>query len=346
MEIKEVSEKQKVTFNKLALHPLQSWEWGEFREKSGNKVVRLGVYKNGKLTDVIQVIFSLIPHTSLEIGTVLKGPTPTREMLSTLKELGRKENAIFIKIEPAAPKTSLTSSKYIQFVKSVQSAGCTPGKRFFTPTTFWIDLTKSDEELLKSFLGKTRYNIKVAEKHDVEVIEDNSEKAFDRYLELTRETTVRQGFFAHTEKYHRLMWQFLNQQPTDDGQQPIAHLLTAKYKGEIITTWILFSWHDFIYYPYGASTETHKEVMANNLMMWEAIKFGKKLGLKTFDLWGREEGKGFTRFKEGYDPQVVEFLGSWDLITSPLYWPYRVAEYLRWSLIRLLTRPGLIKPKF
>lgn len=80
--------------------------------------------------------------------------------------------------------------------------------------------------------------------------------------------------------------------------------------------------------------------------MWEAIKFGKKLGLKTFDLWGREPGKGFTKFKEGYNPQVVEFLGTWDLVTSPLYYPYRVAESLRWMFLRTSTKFGLAKPKF
>jgi lipid II:glycine glycyltransferase (peptidoglycan interpeptide bridge formation enzyme) len=86
--------------------------------------------------------------------------------------------------------------------------------------------------------------------------------------------------------------------------------------------------------------------MANNLVMWEAIKYGKKLGLKTFDLWGREPGKGFTRFKEGYRPKVIEFLGTWDLVTSPLYYLYRIAETLRWVLLRSRTKLSFARPKF
>lgn len=74
-------------------------------------------------------------------------------------------------------------------------------------------------------------------------------------------------------------------------------------------------------------------------MMWEAIRLGRSLGLKTFDLWGREEGKGFTRFKEGYNPKVIEFIGSWDLvINKPLYYLYRIAEGLRWKFLRLKAR--------
>jgi lipid II:glycine glycyltransferase (peptidoglycan interpeptide bridge formation enzyme) len=310
--------------NKIAIHPLQSWQWGEFRKAWGNDVIR---------TSFGQIIFSKIPFLGLTIGTFIKGPTPTRTMLNELRIMGKENNAIFIKLEPnvISDDTSLLK-KY-----------CVPGKRLFTPETFIIDLTKSEDDLLRNFSSKTRYNIRLALKHGVIVEEDNSDEAFEKYLELTFTTARRQGFFAHTKKYHQLMWRYLK-------PAGIAHLLVAKYHppslkasagrgGKILATWILFVWKDTLYYPYGASSEEHKEVMANNLMMWEAIRFGKKLGLKKFDLWGKEEGKGFTKFKEGYNPQVVRFLGTWDLIINkPLYVFYRLAEYTRWLLLRLKNK--------
>ncbi|MFV1916976.1 MAG: hypothetical protein ACC618_00595 [Patescibacteria group bacterium] len=79
--IKPVKKRDKEAFNKAAGHPLQSWEWGEFRKSTGNEVVRLGVFKGNKLTDAIQVVFSHIPNTSFKIGTVIKGPKPTKEIL-------------------------------------------------------------------------------------------------------------------------------------------------------------------------------------------------------------------------------------------------------------------------
>ena len=259
----------------------------------------------------------------------IRGPIPTKTMLSDLKKIAKENNLIFIKLEPFVKKDS-------KFTKLLISSGATPGKTLFTPTSFWIDLTRSEEELLKSFHQKTRYNIRYSERKGVIVEEDNSDKAFDRYIELMRETVERQGFYAHSEKYHRLMWQTLK-------KARIAHLLVAKHEGKIMTTWILFKSKDFLYYPYGASTFDDKNLQANSAMMWAAIKFGKKNKLKTFDLWGREEGKGFTRFKEGFNPEVVKFLGTWDLICSPLYWPYRAAEFLRWRILRLRTifsKPG------
>jgi len=300
-------------FNIKATHPLQSWEWGEFRKAWGNKVITT---RHGIIT------LHKIPFTNYKIGVFEKGPAPTRTMLNELRILGKKEHCIFIKFEP----NQVTNNK---LTKLLADFGATRGRRLFTPTTFWIDLTPGEEDLLNSFSSKTRYNIRLAQKYGLEVKEDNSDEAFENYLKLTKETSKRQGFYAHTEKYHRLMWKFLK-------PSGIAHLLTAKYKGEIITTWILFAFKDFLYYPYGASTDKYKNVMANNLMMWEAIKLGKKLNLKTFDLWGREEGKGFTKFKEGYNPKVVTFIGTWDLSTSILYWPYRLAESLRWKILKLL----------
>ena len=297
------------------VHPLQTKEWTEFRKEWGNEILT---------TEFGIITLHKIPFTKFKIGIFEKGPKPTKEMLNDLRKLGNENNIIFIKLEPNIEKGDST-------IKLLSKAGLIRGKTLFTPTTFWIDLRKSEEELLASFSGKTRYNIRLAQKHGVNVRIDNSDKAFEKYLELTEETNKRQGFYSHTERYHRLMWKHL--------KGNIANLLTATYEGEIITTWILFSHDGFLYYPYGASTDKHKEVMANNLMMWEAIKFGKKQGLTTFDLWGREEGKGFTKFKEGYNPKVIEFLGSWDLvINKPIYTIYRIAEKIRWFLLRFKAK--------
>lgn len=327
-------------FGKLANHPLQTWEWGEFRKEWGNEVIRF---------PFDQITLHKLPFTNFKIGIFEKGPMPTQKMLKGLKAFSEDKNLIFIKLEPnyVIKKGDIKCADKDKAVKLLRDEGAVPGKTLFTPTTFWIDLTPSEDELLTSFHPKTRYNIRVAQKRGVEVMEDSSDKAFEAYITLMKETVLRQKFYAHNETYHRLMWKHLHQQLITNNRQPIARLLTAKYKGRIITTWILFVWKDFLYYPYGASTQEHKDVMANNLMMWEAIRFGKRLGLKTFDLWGREEGKGFTKFKEGYNPKVVEFLGTWDLVTNPpLYRLYKNAEGLRWMLLKTKARLGLSKYSF
>lgn len=341
MENKYITKKQSKNFNKNSNHPLQSWQWGEFRKAWGNEVL---FTKHGIIT------FHQIPLTPYKLGMFIRGPKPTKKMLLDLKKIARENKLIFIKLEPnfsiSTNHQSPITNHSEKVEKLLRKNGCVSGKTLFTPTTFWIDLTKSEDELMKSFNSKTRYNIRLAKRKGVEIVENNSDEAFNKYIELTRKTVERQKFYAHSEKYHRLMWKVLHTDMVAKKQKPIAHLLSATYKKEIITTWIVFVWKDFLYYPYGASSDKYKNLMANNLMMWEAIRYGKKLDLKTFDLWGRELGKGFTKFKEGYSPNIVEFLGTWDLVTSSLYYPYLVLEKIRWLFLRLRTRLVVTRPTF
>lgn len=297
-------------------HPLQTKAWADFRRAWGNEILETPY---GILT------LHAIPFINKKIGMFIKGPTPTQKMLSGLKKVAKRHNLIFIKLEPNTPRS-------IKLIKLLKDNGAASGKTLFTPTTFQIDLTRPENELLSSFHSKTRYNIRYAEKRGVEVAEDNSDKAFGEYLKLMKETVERQRFYAHSEKYHTLMWKYLR-------KAKIAHLLVAKHKNKIITAWILFKSKNTLYYPYGASTFDNKNLQANSAMMWGAIKFGKKHKLKYFDLWGREEGKGFTRFKEGFAPKVVEFLGTWDLvIDKPLYYIYRAADFFRWRILRIKSK--------
>src|SRR6185436_2556435 len=109
-------------------------------------------------------------------------------------------------------------------------------------------------------------------------------EAFEAYLKLTKETTARQKFYAHSEAYHRQQWETLPHIKTKN--QLSSHLFLARYNEKILTAWIVFVFKDALYYPYGASSSENREVMASNLMMWEVIRWGKQQGLKTFDMWG------------------------------------------------------------
>lgn len=320
---------QPAKWDKLAEHPLQSLAWGEFRKAMGIDIVRLHDW---------QLTFHKIPFTNFTVGYFPKGPAPTQEMIKELIALGREKNAIYIQLEPNV----MVNSPYLPIF---QSSNLRPSHHpLFTKYTFVLDITKSEDELLKSFHPKTRYNIKIAQKHGVAIKEDNSPNAFNEYLKLTAETTNRQGFYAHTENYHRKMWEIMS-------QAGIAHLFTATYQGQTLAAWIMFVWKDTIYYPYGASSREHREVMAPNLLLWEIIRWAKKKNLKKFDLWGalgpptaggpdtNDPWYGFHRFKEGYNPQLVEFIGSYDLIINPfLYQIYILADKLRWFYLKLRTR--------
>lgn len=277
-----------------------------------------------------QITFHPIPYTRWTIGYFPKGPKPTVAMIKKLRTLGKEKKAIFIQLEPNVTSTS----KILDLRSTIYKPSHRP---LFTKYTFVLDLTKSEEELQKNFHHKTRYNIRVAQKHGVTISEDNSQAAFRAYLALTAQTTHRQGFYAHSAAYHQHMWTMMH-------QAGIAHQFTATYKEEVLAVWILFGWKNQLFYPYGASSRNHRETMAPTLLLWEIIRWAKTKGFTSLDLWGslgptpdpNDPWFGFHRFKQGFNPKLVEFMGSYDLVINPLlYFFYKMADTIRWKLLHL-----------
>ena len=330
MAIREVTT-QTAAWNKTARHPLQSWEWGEFRLLTGVKVVRYGVFSERELVEPVTVTIHPIPYTPFSIGYYPKGGVITEEVGEVLATIATDNKCVYIKCEPGVLKGGG------QEEKKLRDKGFKQGRSLFTPHNFVLDVSQSEEELLSGMKQKTRYNIRLAEKKGVKVEIDNSETAFERYLELTEETTSRQGFYAHSREYHQKMWKILH-------KAEMAELMVAEYEGEIVTAWVLFTHNETLYYPYGASTREHRSLMANNLVMWEVIRHAKKKGLKKLDMWGALSSEpkksdpwyGFHKFKEGYGGEHLSYIGTWDYVARPLlYYPLRIIEELRWKFLRL-----------
>lgn len=337
MLIREILPQEKELFNQVASHPLQSYQWGEFRKKTGVQVERLGLFVGGKLAETMQITFHQVPILNRFVGYYPKGSLPNEDQIAALDHLAKKYNAIYIKMEPNVKKTLEqldAENPNIQFLKKYQVE---EGRALFTRYTFELDLTPSEEELINKQSSKTRYNVKLAVKKGVKIIEDTSEQGLEDYLRILAETTKRQGFYAHTPDYFHKLWESLK----DSG---MMHIFKAVYENEVLVVWIVFVFNGVLYYPYGASSSLHREVMASNLMMWEVIRFGKASNCINFDMWGslgpnpdpKSPWNGFHRFKKGYGGELVEFIGTYDLVNDyPSYKLYTLAENIRWKFLRL-----------
>jgi lipid II:glycine glycyltransferase (peptidoglycan interpeptide bridge formation enzyme) len=335
MTIRLVKDSEKAAFDAVATHPLQSWAWGDFRHQLGQQVVRLGGFAGSNMKWSVQMTIHHLPRLPWTIGYVPRGPLPNKSMLQEIRHEAARRRAIFVKFEPNVvvnPKSPAS--------RKMKELGLRPGKEIFTPYTFQVDLDKSDDELLAQMKSKTRYNIRLAERKGVTVKQDNSEKAFAIFQQLTEETTHRQKFFAHDRRYRKLMWQTLR-------QAGIARMLVARYQQEILAIWILFFFNRVGYYPYGASSTKHRQLMASNLLAWRAMQLARKQGCQQFDFWGSlgpdpdqaDPWFGFHRFKAGYGGELVQLVGTWDLVINPWLYPiYQQADQLRWKWLRLRNR--------
>lgn len=341
--IRQIRLEEKDRYNSVVSHPLQSWEWGEFRKKTGLEVERVGFFENGILEKALQVTFHPIPILGGTAGYLPKAFTPDEDQLSAIEQLGKNHNATFIKLEPNlfAPAAEASQDQtLIQRRDFLEKNRAQMGRPLFARHTFLVDLTKTEEELFANLNSKARYNVRLGIKKGVQIYEDSSEQGLQLYLDILQETTKRQQFYAHKPDYFHQMWQIL--QPA--GMMKIFH---ATYQKQILVSWIMFIFNNTIYYPYGASRDIYREVMASNVMLWEMIKFGKNIGCTSFDLWGalppspdtKHPWFGFHRFKESYGGQHVEFIGSYDyVLKQQAYQIFRIGENIRWKLLRFKAK--------
>jgi lipid II:glycine glycyltransferase (peptidoglycan interpeptide bridge formation enzyme) len=308
-------------WNKHATHPMQSYEWGEARKKMGIELLRLGEYNHADLKNVFQMTVHSIPYSPYKIGYLPRSSAPSHEVLESLETYARSHKIIVIKIEPHSSAESFTKPENKQLIPSP-----TP---LFPEWTQKLDLSPREGELLSNMKPKTRYNIRLAAKKGVVIKEMTTKEGFDIFYQLYEQTCRRQHYFGHNRHYHEVIFQTLAN---------YAHILIAWYEEKPLAAYELFLFNDVLYYPYGGSSDLHRDTMAANLLMWEAIRFGKQHNAHYFDMWGSlapdynhdNVWAGFTRFKEGYGTSFFKTAGSYDLVINPvLYWIYTTAQRLR-----------------
>ena len=320
MEIREIKEQEKEKFNKTVGHPVQSWEWGEFRQTHGNKILRLGLFDKGRLKEGFQLTIHGIPKTNFRVAMFTQGPEPSAATLKGLKEFAQKENLVFVRIEPA-----VVSSPKLESL--ITKNNLKPSRPFFNKSTYLIDLTKSEKELLFSMHSKTRYNIRLAERHGV-VVEsstpDNQGKLFDEFYNLLRTTAARDRFHLHSATYYRKMMETL----------PNVSIFTARHKDEPLASALVIFFAGTATYLHGASGDRHRNLMAPHLLHWEIMRAAKADGNNSYDFWGiappdepNHPWAGITRFKMGFCGEVATMPEALELPLHHFWYSiYRLAQ--------------------
>lgn len=297
---------------------LQTEEWLKFQESVGHKVWR---FSDGKIRANI-IKFKLpfgksylyIPHgPEIDLVDVKGGiKNELNNFLTHLRDLAVNQKAIFVKFEPLSDvvmellyrKGIRRSSKQVQPFKTVI-----------------LDLNMPEEHLLGKMHPKTRYNIKVAQKNNIEIKKSTDADAF---WKLMQKTTARDKFSSHSKEYYENMLDYFANNP-----EIKTELFLAYHDNKPVAGAIVMRYGDTGYYLHGASDYEHRALMAPYLLHWEVIKQLRFEGFKFYDLWGVDVQKwpGVTRFKLGWGGVQREYPGSFDFIVSKFwYWSYTLAR--------------------
>ncbi len=325
------------TWNEIVLsfpapHFLQTWEWGEIKEKYGWEkdflvwkdeagqiqaacmlLIRSMSFLRGRLT--ARICYS--PRGPLFID---QNEVTQQKVLNDLQVYAKKQKAVFLKIDPEiitavgmpGESAERISEGTIGFQSDLKKRGWIfSDDQIQFRNTVILNLERSEDELLAAMKQKTRYNIRLAQKKGVQVriVEPQD---FPLLYQMYLETSVRDGFIIREQEYYLDVWNLFH-------KQDMARAFIAEVEGEAVAGLFLFYVGKQAWYFYGMSTDKHKEMMPNYLLQWEAMRFAKARGCTVYDLWGAPDDFNETdrlwnvfRFKQGLGGEVQRTIGAWD----------------------------------
>jgi peptidoglycan pentaglycine glycine transferase (the first glycine) len=197
--------------------------------------------------------------------------------------------------------------------------------------TLCIDLRPSEAEILAQMKPKGRYNIHVAERHGVMVVEDASEQGLDDFLRIYQDMAARQD---------------IKPKPPDYFQHLLALLMShekgsiffAEHEGRRLAAALVVYFGRRATYFFGASLARDRHVMAPYRLHFEIMRRAKALGCEWYDLWGiapeddpDHPWRDITAFKRKFGGRAIDLVPTLDYV-------YDAAAYEHY--VHTLSRPA------
>jgi lipid II:glycine glycyltransferase (peptidoglycan interpeptide bridge formation enzyme) len=267
-----------------------------------------------------------------------KGPgvTSVEALGRVLGDRGSFAGAFSVEVEPEIADTAENRAALaglgLRKVDDVQVARA----------TVCVDLTPSESAILASFRPKTRYNVRLAARRGVTVstvpCEPPAVEAMHHLMGMAfRHADLPLRPLAYYASYWRLF------EASGQGALLLAHLGDEVLAGAYVVWLGEKGW-----YKDGGSSPRHHDVMAPHLLQWEAIRFLRARGVRSYDLFGAPRRadldepanalRGLWQFKSGFSAELREFVGTWAWVADERRYRAwrRVAEPLvrrvRWRL--------------
>lgn len=300
---------------------LQSWSWGEFRISDQCPVKRFALVDDAEHWCVTIQFEYRRRKFGFGYWFAARGPVFAKEvktderrevMMKLCQELLKlselRRGSLFWRMEP---NSELAHPEGLVPLSFRRAHAMNPA------STIVLDLDATEEDLLKQMHEKTRYNVRVAERHGVKVRLASSITDIETFLNLMEETAQRDHIVQHSRAYLRATYAFLH-------ERGMAEIRVAEHQGKILAASLEVIFGDTVTYLYGASSSESRNVMAPFALHWNAIRDAKQKGFKLYDFGGsnpqskamyyyKPSWEGITRFKMGWGGRLVNLVGTWDL---------------------------------
>jgi CelD/BcsL family acetyltransferase involved in cellulose biosynthesis len=205
----------------------------------------------------------------------------SRELLSALPEICRREKLKYVELRPLVPPTASGLSVSMRY-------------RFHV-----LDLRPPLEDLLRSFHADCiRRKIRRAEREGLECEAGRSARLIDEFYALQVITRRRHGLPPQPREW----FQNVIYEMGEEGM-----IRVARFKGRAISAILMLRHKQTATYKYGCSDAEDNNRGGMQLILWKAIEEAKGAGMQSMDLGrGGIEDEGLALFKERWGAQRQE----------------------------------------
>jgi serine/alanine adding enzyme len=298
---------------------LQLKAFGEVKARHGWKAQH---YMLGEIA--VLILARSIPGLG-ELWYVPNGPGVTDQ--AGLKAFAQaatqlQSKPFMIKVDPEieAGKISPKQMQQMGFVLA-------PRNLQYNVSTVVVDLRSDEEAILGSFRQKTRYNVRLAAKKGVSVAAvPTDQSTIDTMYHLYATTTKRAGVYLRAKRYFEDYWRL----HADSGH---GQMFLASFEGQPLAGAFITFIGTKALYKDGGSVREHTEVQAPYALQWEIMRWLKAHGVLDYDMHGTPPADqisdpthpmaGLARFKIGFQAEVTQYIGTYDLPLEP-------NKYRRW----------------
>jgi len=307
---------------------MQSSWWADFRATTGFEYFGVTLKNEGAV--VGGAVVTKLSYASdscfyyIQEGPVLPGDESAANQVfeATLKAIEKrrqteKETISHLRIEPRWQQLP-------GFVHGFQAPAFSDN--FMEPRdTLCIDLRPAEESILAQMKPKGRYNIRVAQRHDVSIVEDTSDQGLADFMRIYKRTATRQGTGIKPPSYFRTLVSML---------LPLKQVAVffAEYQGRRLATALVVYFGRRATYFYGGSLVLYRRVMAPYLLHFEIMRRAKAMGYEWYDLWGVAPAnepdhpwQDISVFKRKFGGQELNLVPTLDYVYDPAAYDHYVA---------------------
>jgi len=320
-------------------HILQAHAWGEFKRSQGWQPLRLLLEDAGRPVGTAQLLSYRTPLAGRRLLFCPKGPWlpwgdpwPLAHFFAGLGKVADDMGAFLLRMEPEVAEDDLIARAHLRDF-NVRRA---PWELQYK-TSWTIDLSLAEDELLKRMKPTHRRNIAKGARNGITVIEDNGPATRAGFYELLRETALRDGFPLRTRDYLMAAWDAMYAA----GQ---AHLFLARHEGQDLAGIMVYTLGTKMWYQYGASRTEGRNLMPAPLLQWEVMRWARGQGITLYDMLAvpspphLDESHpwwGLYRFKNGFGGQMLDTVGTADVALhrrTARLWGHAEPAYRRWHI--------------